>query len=125
MKAVTLRAPTYKELRALHLLRKIYLPKKVKLTPTQYSELCKNFAKGYEKLKENDDSNRKLKLLRFANDYCRSSPNMQLKDRHSLLELGWRPCKSEYLIDYELFDYVIGEQRQVSYFFKIFSLNQS
>lgn len=80
---------------------------------------------SYEKLKENDDSNRKLKLLRFANDYCRSSPNMQLKDRHSLLELGWRPCKSEYLIDYELFDYVIGEQRQVSYFFKIFSLNQS
>lgn len=69
---------------------------------------------SYERLKESDNSNKKLKVLRFANDYCRSSPNMQLIDRHSLLELGWRSCKSEFIIDYEIFDYVIGEQRQVS-----------
>jgi glycerol-3-phosphate O-acyltransferase/dihydroxyacetone phosphate acyltransferase len=63
LKAVTLRAPTYEELRALHLLRKIYLPKKTKLTPTQYSEVCKRFTKGYEKLKEQPECRDTVKRI--------------------------------------------------------------
>jgi glycerol-3-phosphate O-acyltransferase/dihydroxyacetone phosphate acyltransferase len=77
MKAVTLRAPTYEELRALHLLRKIYLPKRVKLTPTQYSELCKNFAKGYEKLKENPEYKDKVQRI---NNYVKEIDEIAITD---------------------------------------------
>lgn len=77
MKAVTLRAPSYEELRALHLLRKIYLPKKVKLTPTEYSELCKNFAKGFEKLKEDPDCQDKVKRI---NNYVKEIEEIAITD---------------------------------------------
>lgn len=52
MKAITLTAPSFKELRSLFLVRKLYVPKDIILTPTQYSELCKRFTKGYERLKD-------------------------------------------------------------------------
>lgn len=77
MKAVTLRAPSYEELRALHLLRKIYLPKKMKLTPTEYSELCKNFAKGYEKLKEDPDCQDKVRRI---NNYVKEIEEIAITD---------------------------------------------
>lgn len=67
MKSVTLTASTYDELRTLFLLRKIYLPvdMKKKLSPGQYSELCKNFIKGMRKIKEDmiDNDNDKSRLL--------------------------------------------------------------
>lgn len=56
MKAVTLTAPSYSHLKSLFFVRKLYVPTEVKLTPTQYSELCKRFSKGYEKLKELEDT---------------------------------------------------------------------
>lgn len=77
MKAVTLTANSYSELRALHILRKIYLPKKVKLTPMQYSELCKNFAKGYEKLKENPECKETVDRI---HQYIREIDEIALRD---------------------------------------------
>ena len=77
MKAVTLTANSYEELRALHILRKIYLPKKVKLNPTQYSELCKNFAKGYEQLKENPECKETVERI---HQYIREIDEIALRD---------------------------------------------
>lgn len=56
MKAVTLTAPTYMELRSLFLVRKLYVPPDTKLSPAQYSELCKRFTKGYERLKNLEET---------------------------------------------------------------------
>lgn len=58
MKAVTLTAPSYMELRSLLLVRKLYLPPDLRLSPAAYSELCKRFSKGYEKLKNKEESKR-------------------------------------------------------------------
>jgi hypothetical protein len=66
MKAVTLTAPSYQELRSLYLIRKLYVPNNVQLTATQYSEICKRFSKGYEKLKEREDTKH---LVRMVNKY--------------------------------------------------------
>jgi glycerol-3-phosphate O-acyltransferase/dihydroxyacetone phosphate acyltransferase len=56
MKAVTLTAPSYMELRSLLLVRKLYLPPDTRLSPRSYSELCKKFSKGYEKLKSKEET---------------------------------------------------------------------
>ena len=78
MKAVTLTANSYEELRALHLLRKIYLPMgNISLTPTQYSELCKNFAKGFEKLRDNPECKGKVQRI---HSYVREIDEIALFD---------------------------------------------
>lgn len=84
MKAVTLTAQTYEELRTLHLLRKIYVPKEIKLSPTQYSELCKKFIKAYKKLKEIPEC---VDLIKRVNSYIREIDEIgltdsQLRDTH-------------------------------------------
>ena len=56
MKSVTLTAPTYLELRAIFFIRKLYIPPNYKLSPAQFSEICKRFSKGYEKLKDLKDT---------------------------------------------------------------------
>jgi glycerol-3-phosphate O-acyltransferase/dihydroxyacetone phosphate acyltransferase len=56
MKAVTLTAPSYTELRSLLLVRKLYLPPDLRLSPKAYSTMCKRFAKGYEKLKSKEET---------------------------------------------------------------------
>jgi glycerol-3-phosphate O-acyltransferase / dihydroxyacetone phosphate acyltransferase len=63
MKAVTLTAPSYQELRSILFVRKLYVPPETKLTPTQYAELCKRFSKGYEKLKDREDTQGVLKKV--------------------------------------------------------------
>lgn len=68
MKAVTLTAPTYQELKAIYLVRKLYVPNDVTLKPTQYSELCKRFSKGYEKLKDNPDT---IQVMKQVNKYIK------------------------------------------------------
>lgn len=55
LKAVTLTADSLNELKVLHMLRKIYIPKHVKLSPTEFSNVCKNFAIGYKKLLEHPE----------------------------------------------------------------------
>jgi uncharacterized protein YjiS (DUF1127 family) len=77
MKAVTLTAPSYNELKSLFILRSLYVPKEVKLSPTQYTELCKRFIKGYEKLKENEDI--KSALLK-VNEYARQLDDLGIRD---------------------------------------------
>lgn len=77
MKAVTLTANSYEELRTLHLLRKIYVPKSIRLSPTQYSELCKDFAKGIKKIYELEES--KSLLVRVEN-YIREIDEIAVTD---------------------------------------------
>ena len=52
MKAVTLTADSFIDFRTMLILRHMYVPKNIVLSPTQHSELCKRFAKGYKKMKE-------------------------------------------------------------------------
>jgi glycerol-3-phosphate O-acyltransferase/dihydroxyacetone phosphate acyltransferase len=56
MKAVTMTAPSFTELRSLLLVRKLYLPPDLRLSPENYSLMCQRFAKGYEKLKEKEET---------------------------------------------------------------------
>jgi glycerol-3-phosphate O-acyltransferase/dihydroxyacetone phosphate acyltransferase len=63
MKAVTLTAPSYMELRSLLLVRKLYVPPDTKLKPEIFTELCKRFAKGYEKLKNNNEIKTMMKKI--------------------------------------------------------------
>lgn len=84
MKAVTLTAQSYEELRTLYLLRKIYVPKEIKLSPTQYSELCKKFIKAFKKLKEIPEC---VDLINRVNGYIREIDELgltdsQLRDTH-------------------------------------------
>lgn len=77
MKAVTLTGDSYHDLRSLHLFRRIYVPKTVKLSPTQYSELCKRFAKGVKKIKDFEDC--KTLTIR-ANEYMKELDEIGLED---------------------------------------------
>ena len=79
MKAVTLTAPSYNELRSLFILRNLYVPKDVELSPTQFTELCKRFNKGYEKLKDNEDI--KGALVR-VNEYAKQLEDLGIRDSH-------------------------------------------
>jgi hypothetical protein len=77
MKAVTLTAPSYQELRSLFFVRKLYVPKNIQLSPTQYSELCKRFSKGYEKLKDQAETKH---LVRNVNKYMNELETTGLGD---------------------------------------------
>ena len=77
MKAVTLTADSYIELRTLHLLRKMHIPKETKLSPTQYSELCKQFNKAIKLIKEKNDS---CKILTRVNNYVREIEEIAITD---------------------------------------------
>jgi glycerol-3-phosphate O-acyltransferase/dihydroxyacetone phosphate acyltransferase len=69
MKSVTLTAPSYQELRSIFFVRKLYVPPDAKLTSTQYTELCKRFSKGYEKLKDREDTKDLMKKVnRYINE---------------------------------------------------------
>lgn len=94
MKAVTLTAPTYQELKSLYLVRKLYVPNDVRLTPTQYSELCKRFSKGYEKMKEHPET---VKAMSHVNEYTNELEMTGIND-HEVKSLefnyGWIVRKS-------------------------------
>jgi hypothetical protein len=77
MKAVTLTAPSYHELRSLFLVRKLYVPNDIVLTPTQYSELCKRFTKGYHRVKSNPDTQ---DLMKRVNKYINELEDTGLGD---------------------------------------------
>ncbi len=79
MKSVTLTAPSYNELKSLFIVRNLYIPTDVKVTPTQYAEICKRFTKGYEKLKENEIIKKEMEKL---NEYTNELDKVGLKDRN-------------------------------------------
>jgi len=83
MKAVTLTAPSYLELRSVHFVRKLYVPSGEKLSPLEYSELCKRFLKGYDKLKESEET--KMMLMEI-NKYTRELESVGISD-HELKEM--------------------------------------
>jgi glycerol-3-phosphate O-acyltransferase/dihydroxyacetone phosphate acyltransferase len=69
MKAITLTAPSYTELRSLLLIRKLYVPPEMRLSPSEYSELCKRFSKGYEKLKNKEETKEMMgRILKYINE---------------------------------------------------------
>ncbi len=63
MRSVTLTAPSYKELKSLFFVRRLYAPPDMELTPTQHMELCKRFSKGYEKLKDREETKEMVKRV--------------------------------------------------------------
>ena len=77
MKAVTLTASSYEELRTLYLLRKIYVPSNIKLSPTQYSELCKEFIKGIKTMKQQPESK---DLFKRVDSYIREIDEIAVTD---------------------------------------------
>ncbi len=85
MKAVTLTAPSYSELRSLFLVRKLYVPKDVQLSPTQYTELCKRFSKGYEKLKNREETQG---LMKKVNKYINELESAGIND-HEVKDIGF------------------------------------
>lgn len=78
MKAVTLTASSYNELKSLFLIRNLYIPTDVKITPTQYSEICKRFVKGYEKLHDNEEI---TKAMKEVNEYTAELEKLGVRDR--------------------------------------------
>lgn len=85
MKAVTLTAPSYKELRSILFIRKLYAPPDMKLSPRAYSELCKRFSKAYYKLKELPDTQ---KLMNEITKYIEVLENTGLMD-HEVRQLDF------------------------------------
>jgi len=79
MKAVTLTAPSYNELKSLFLIRSLYIPTDVKVTPTQFTEICKRFIKGYNKLKDNETIK---KAMSQVNEYTNELDKVGLRDRN-------------------------------------------
>lgn len=54
------------------------------------------------------------KIFYFANDYCRASPYLNIKDK-MVYNPGWRKEKSSFMVEYDTFDYEIAENKTVSY----------
>jgi hypothetical protein len=79
MKSVTLTAPSYNELKSLFIIRNLYIPTDLKVTPTQYTEICKRFVKGYEKLKENETIK---SAMAEVNQYTNELDQVGLRDRN-------------------------------------------
>jgi hypothetical protein len=69
---------------------------------------------------EKETNERNQKLLRFAEDYCRASPNINLNQK-SLLNIGWRTAKFNYQVDYEIVNFK-GEKTNV-YFINLDKFN--
>jgi len=96
MKSVTLTAPSYNELKSLFIIRNLYIPTDLKVTPTQYTEICKRFVKGYEKLKENETIK---SLMAEVNKYTNELDQVGLRDRNVKSDdftYGWIVKKNLY-----------------------------
>jgi hypothetical protein len=63
---------------------------------------------------ENESNNKLNKIVRFAVDYCRASPNMTLNNKN-MLNIGWRIQKFNYDVNYEIVDYK-GDKSYVNCF---------
>jgi glycerol-3-phosphate O-acyltransferase/dihydroxyacetone phosphate acyltransferase len=101
MKAVTLIAPTIEELRAVLLLRKVYVPKTLKLSPTEVSELNKRFIKGYSMLKDVAECK---EMLRQGTDYIREIDELGLEDKDVLnTEFEQKKMKRKFLLSVVIF----------------------
>eukprot|EP00340_Litonotus_pictus_P003098 CAMPEP_0170517726 /NCGR_PEP_ID=MMETSP0209-20121228/3612_1 /TAXON_ID=665100 ORGANISM="Litonotus pictus, Strain P1" /NCGR_SAMPLE_ID=MMETSP0209 /ASSEMBLY_ACC=CAM_ASM_000301 /LENGTH=599 /DNA_ID=CAMNT_0010803049 /DNA_START=148 /DNA_END=1947 /DNA_ORIENTATION=+ len=96
MKAVTLFAPTIEELKAILLLRRVYIPTTIRLSPTQHSELCKRFIVGYEKLKDHQDCK---EMITKATHYVREIDEIDVSDKEILnTEFQEKKMKRKFLL---------------------------
>jgi DNA mismatch repair ATPase MutL len=83
--------------------------------------------KSFDNIVQSDNLDKTKRLVRFAGDYCRASPNMLFKEKYSLLSCGWRSLKSSFVVEYDYFSKISGEKRTVClnefiYFLLIFHL---
>ena len=78
MKAVTLTFDNYEDFRTMLLFRRMYVPKGVRLSPTQYSELFKRFAVGYKRLKQIPEAQ---KLREKTEEYINQLADLALNDK--------------------------------------------
>jgi hypothetical protein len=75
--------------------------------PNEYDSLL-----AYQdKPKQNDELFQNNKIVKFSLDYCRASPNMNLKNKN-LLNIGWRMNKYNFSINYDVSNYS-GEKSRV------------
>lgn len=101
MKAVTLIAPTIEELRSVLLFRNVYVPKSLKLSPTQVSELNKRFIKGYSMLKEEPECKA---MLSSGADYIREIDELGLDDKDVLsTEFEQKKMKRKFILSVVMF----------------------
>jgi hypothetical protein len=70
---------------------------------------------SYNSTASRENAEKNAKLIRFAVDYCRASPNISLKVQE-LLAIGWRGNKYNFDVNYELINYN-GERVSVNIFF--------
>lgn len=78
MKSVTITANSYEEVQTLFLLRDMYIPKNMKLSPVEYSELSLRFSKGYKKLSELPDGD---SFSKKANSYMNELNEIAVTDK--------------------------------------------
>lgn len=85
---------------------------------------CKNSANNqnqnnsFASLSIAEQQEKEAKIMRFAIDYCRASPNIHLKNK-SLLNIGWRSTKFHFEVDLELansFNYINENVKSFSVF---------
>lgn len=101
MKSVALIANTFEDLKAILLLRSVYVPTNIKLSPTQESELCKRFVKGYQQLKESQDVQ---ELLKETSTYMREIDEIGVSDKEILnTEFEKKKMKRKFLLATFLF----------------------
>lgn len=77
--------------------------------------------------KDSDNSDKVKKLMRFASDYCRASPNISFKENLSLnsINLGSRQTKSNFIVEYEHFSKISGEKYNISSIMTLIPINKS
>lgn len=56
---------------------------------------------SFANLSKAEMQEKEAKIIRFAIDYCRASPNIHLKNK-SILNIGWRNTKFHFDVDLEL-----------------------
>ena len=69
--------------------------------------------KSFDGIIQAEQNEKTKRLVRFAGDYCRASPNIVFKDKYSLLNIGWRNTKSSFVVDYDFQSKFSGEKKNV------------
>lgn len=81
--------------------------------------------KSFDGIVQADHNEKIRKLVRFARDYCRASPNINFKEKYMVLSFGWRSIKSAFVVDYDYYSTYSEEKKNVRkiFIFKIFNFN--
>lgn len=85
------------------------------------------FVKNLTNNNEYDNNDKVKKLMRFASDYCRASPNISFKENLSLnsINLGSRNIKSNFIVEFEHFSKISGEKFNITSIMTLIPMNKS